>query len=62
MVDSLQVNMNWTPANVDPRYLELSDEYGQYLLILLVKMMVFSIRMIILNFMVICIKGYFLYG
>jgi len=29
MVDSLQVNMNWTPANVDPRYLELSDEYGQ---------------------------------
>ncbi|HQC31829.1 MAG TPA: C25 family peptidase propeptide domain-containing protein, partial [Candidatus Cloacimonas sp.] len=29
MVDSLQIVMNWTPANVDPRYLELSDEYGQ---------------------------------
>lgn len=29
MVDSLQVEMNWTPANVDPRYLELNDEYGQ---------------------------------
>jgi len=29
MVDSLQVEMAWTPASVDPRYLELSDEYGQ---------------------------------
>ncbi|OQC05119.1 MAG: Gingipain R2 precursor [Candidatus Cloacimonetes bacterium ADurb.Bin089] len=29
MSDSLQVIMNWTPANVDPRYLELRDEYGQ---------------------------------
>ncbi len=29
MADSLQIVMNWTPANVDPRYLELTDEYGQ---------------------------------
>ncbi len=29
MADSLQVIMDWTPASVDPRYLELSDEYGQ---------------------------------
>ncbi len=29
MVDSLQIEMLWTPASVDPRYLELSDEYGQ---------------------------------
>jgi hypothetical protein len=29
VVDSLQISMNWTPASVDPRYLELSDEYGQ---------------------------------
>ncbi|MDY0151841.1 MAG: C25 family peptidase propeptide domain-containing protein, partial [Candidatus Cloacimonas sp.] len=29
MADSLGVDMNWTPASVDPRYLELSDEYGQ---------------------------------
>jgi len=29
VADSLQIIMNWTPANVDPRYLELSDEYGQ---------------------------------
>lgn len=29
MADSLQVDMDWTPASVDPRYLELSDEYGQ---------------------------------
>jgi hypothetical protein len=27
--DSLNVIMDWTPASVDPRYLELSDEYGQ---------------------------------
>ncbi len=35
MADSLQIIMNWTPANVDPRYLELRDEYGQYLFTLL---------------------------
>lgn len=29
MVDSLQIEMAWTPASVDPRNLELSDEYGQ---------------------------------
>ncbi|MDD2229002.1 MAG: C25 family cysteine peptidase [Candidatus Cloacimonetes bacterium] len=29
MADSLQIVMDWTPASVDPRYLELSDEYGQ---------------------------------
>jgi len=29
MADSLQIEMNWTPASVDPRYLELSDEFGQ---------------------------------
>lgn len=29
MADSLQIQMNWTPASVDPRFLELSDEYGQ---------------------------------
>ncbi len=29
MADSLQIEMNWNPASVDPRYLELSDEYGQ---------------------------------
>jgi len=29
MADSLQVQMNWTPASVDPRYLEMYDEYGQ---------------------------------
>lgn len=29
MSDSLQVEMAWTPASVDPRFLELSDEYGQ---------------------------------
>jgi hypothetical protein len=29
MADSLQITTNWTPASVDPRYLELSDEYGQ---------------------------------
>lgn len=29
MADSLQLIMDWTPASVDPRYLELSDEYGQ---------------------------------
>jgi len=29
MADSLQIDMNWTPATVDPRYLELSDEFGQ---------------------------------
>lgn len=29
MTDSLEVEMNWDIDNVDPRYLELSDEYGQ---------------------------------
>ncbi|MDD4310725.1 MAG: C25 family cysteine peptidase, partial [Candidatus Cloacimonetes bacterium] len=29
MADSLQITMNWTPASVDPRYLELTDEFGQ---------------------------------
>jgi hypothetical protein len=29
MADSLQIVMDWTPASVDPRYLELSDENGQ---------------------------------
>ncbi|MDY0127230.1 MAG: C25 family cysteine peptidase [Candidatus Cloacimonadaceae bacterium] len=29
MTDSLQVQMSWDIDNVDPRYLELSDEYGQ---------------------------------
>ncbi len=29
MADSLQISTSWTPASVDPRYLELSDEYGQ---------------------------------
>ena len=29
MADSLGVEMSWTMDNVDPRYLELRDEYGQ---------------------------------
>ena len=29
MADSLNLDYAWTVANVDPRYLELTDEYGQ---------------------------------